>query len=447
MCDTVYAPGSVTSDGIPLFGKNSDRDGNEAQYLLRVPRTKHPAGTTLQCTYIEIPQVVETYEVLLSKPYWIWGAEMGTNEHGVTIGNEAVFSKVPHEKDPGLIGMDLLRLALERAATAREAVTVITSLLEQYGQGGNCAHNGTFYYDNSFLIADPQEAWVLETAGRHWAADRVTGIRTISNGHTIGRHFDLISEQAISYAIERGWCKSEAEFDFAGCYADFVNTTFSRSSQRQCRTTDTLSEHRGAITVETVITVLRDHGPGRPPGFSPIANSVFDNSICAHAGFGPVREYGQSTGSLVSHLAPDIQTHFVTATSAPCTGVFKPVWLGMELPDTGPIPDGTFDEATLWWRHEVLHRATMINYAARARLYASDRGTLETEFVQGGLACRTAAAAERRNYSAECFTRADAAEREWTERVLSTEGAKRRGYLHGRHWDKLNRAANMPELT
>ena len=62
--------------------------------------------------------MAHTNAVLLGKPYWIWGAEMGANAHGVVIGNEAVFTRVPHEKQPGLIGMDLLRLGLERADTA-----------------------------------------------------------------------------------------------------------------------------------------------------------------------------------------------------------------------------------------------------------------------------------------------------------------------------------------
>ena len=118
MCDTVVALGSVTADGLTLFGKNSDREPNEAHHLLRVPAANHPAGSTVKCTYVDIPQVNHTYEVLLAKPFWIWGAEMGANEHGVTIGNEAVFTKVPYDKQPGLIGMDFLRLALERAQTA-----------------------------------------------------------------------------------------------------------------------------------------------------------------------------------------------------------------------------------------------------------------------------------------------------------------------------------------
>ena len=65
----------------------------------------------LQCTYISIPQVAHTFSVVLSKPAWMWGAEMGSNEKGVCIGNEAVSTKFQNEKDKEekLLGMDLVR--------------------------------------------------------------------------------------------------------------------------------------------------------------------------------------------------------------------------------------------------------------------------------------------------------------------------------------------------
>ena len=137
MCDTLVALSNATTDGSVLFAKNTDREPNEAHFLTIIPAAEHTAGSKVKCTYTEIPQVPKTYAVLLAKPFWIWGTEMGANERGVVIGNEAVFTKT-QSKQPGLIGMDLIRLVLERAGTADEALKVITSLLEQYGQGGNC---------------------------------------------------------------------------------------------------------------------------------------------------------------------------------------------------------------------------------------------------------------------------------------------------------------------
>ncbi len=446
MCDTVVALGSVTADGVTLFGKNSDREPNEAQHLLRVPGGRHAPGSTLRCTYIEVPQIAETYEALLSRPFWMWGAEMGANEHGVVIGNEAVFTKVPYEKEGGLIGMDLLRLGLERARTAREALDVMTGLLETFGQGGNCGMAHSLYYHNSFLIADPTSAWVLETAGKQWAAEQVKGIRTISNGITIGGEFDLASDDLVAYAVDHGWCKGRDDFHFGRCYSDFVYTRFSFSSPRQCRTTELLERHKGQITVETIMSVLRDHGPGDPdagPAWSP-ATGIAKRQVCQHAGWGPIRG-DQSAGSLVSHIAAGVQTHFVTASSAPCTGIYKPVWLGSDLPDSGPQPSATYDEASLFWRHETLHRATLRDYAGRLPLYADERDTLEREFVAGAMGCREASQEERAGYAAQCFAQADEAEARWTARVLGAGGGARQGPLYASAWRKFNREAGMKE--
>lgn len=440
MCDTVVATGDATADGVTILGKNSDRQPNEAHHLVLIPAADHSPGSRVRCTYIEIPQVEHTYRVLLAKPFWIWGCEMGANERGVAIGNEAVFSRVPAQKAEALIGMDLIRLALERAATAREAVDVITGLLSEHGQGGNCGFRHKEYYHNSFLIADPADAWVIETVDRRWVAKQVRGVYTISNGLSIGNEWDLASPDLVDYAVRRKWCQGRDDFHFARCYSDFIYTRFSCSAQRRQRTLGSLDERLGAIAVADVMGALRDHGePGKP--WRPDARPA-DMTVCAHAGFGPIRS-SQTTGSMVSHLRPGCATHFLTGTAAPCTGVFKPVWLDASLPDTGPAPTGEYDQATLYWRHEALHRATLRDYGTLLRLYEGERDALEEELVTGALERACDATDERADYSARCFAEADAAEARWLERARAAEVVRRPNPFYAAAWRKLNRQAGM----
>jgi secernin len=444
MCDTMVVTGSASADGVTLFAKNSDRDPREAHEIVRIPAARHPEGATIRCTYIDVPQVEQTFEVLLCKPFWIWGAEMGANEHGVTIGNEAVFTKVPHDKNPGLIGMDFLRLALERGRTARAALDVITGLLATYGQGGNCGYPGKLFYHNSFLIADPREAWVLETAGRQWAAERVQDVRSISNCITIGERWDLASPDLVNYAIEHRWCRSREDFHFGRCYSDFLYTRFSDAQRRQCRSTELLAVRKGRLSVEDLMRVLRDHGPAAGPDWTP-DRGLIGATVCDHAGFGPIR-ISQTTGSMVSHLAADTQTHFVTGAAAPCTALFKPVWLGAELPQTGPAPTGAYDEASLFWRHEALHRATLRNYAASLPLYAGERDALEHEFVAEAMACRDQPPVDRAAYSGRCFAAAEEAEAGWRKRLIEAQLPDRRPFFYARAWRTVECAAGKRQM-
>ena len=443
MCDTIVATAGATSDGAVIFGKNSDREPNEAHHLLHVPAADHPVGSRVKCTYIEIPQIAHTHAVLLAKPFWIWGAEMGANEHGVAIGNEAVFAKVPyHKQNDALLGMDLLRLGLERGATAREALDAIVALLTQHGQGGATGFQHELYYHNSFIIADPGDAWVLETAGPHWAAKRVEGVYTISNRLTIGNDWDLASPELVSHAIKRGWCKNEGDFHFARCYSDFIYSTFSYARQRRARTMELLKAQAGRLTPASFMAVLRDHGEKSDEGWRPDRSPLTGATVCQHASLGPIRGRG-TRGSMVSRLHPDLSTHFLTATSAPCTSVFKPVWLDAALPDMGPVPCGTYDAGTLFWRHEALYRSTLRDYDTRIKLYQSERDTLEQRFIEKALSGTPRSASERSALSAECFAQADAAEAGWLERLRSSEVRRARNWLYALAWNQFDRQARM----
>lgn len=46
---------------------------------------EYKKGDKVKCTYIEIPPAKKTYDVLLAKPFWIWGCEMGVNEQGLSL--------------------------------------------------------------------------------------------------------------------------------------------------------------------------------------------------------------------------------------------------------------------------------------------------------------------------------------------------------------------------
>lgn len=444
MCDNVVALGNATVDGSVIFGKNSDREPNEAHYVTIIPRATHPKGSVIRCTYVDIPQVKETHAVLLGKPCWLWGAEMGANEHGLVIGNTAVFTRESYDTREGLIGMDFLRLALERATTAPRALEVITTLLEQYGQSGNNGFSHEFYYHNSFLIADSREAWVLETINRQWVAKRVVDIGGTSNTLTIETEWDLASDGLISYARQRGWYKNGKDFNVkdvyggAGFYTSYLYTVFGNGDERHERLTGLLAEQKGQITEEVMMRVLRDHGAKADENYSP-AKGLLQNPPCMHAGAGMIRG-SQTTGSLVSHLTADRQTHWVTATSAPCTSIFKPIWIDAGLPDLGQVPTGHYNHATLWWRHEELHRRVLGNYAARMAAYRAERDEMEAGFLSGARERQSQPPLERAASSAQCFAEAEQATDRWLEQVKAIPVQQKLPRRYAKVWEKATRA-------
>jgi len=398
VCDTMVRvePGSV------LFAKNSDRDPNESQLLEWHPAQDHDPGSSVRCTYLEVPQAARTNAVLISRPFWMWGAEMGTNEHGVTIGNEAVFTREPYAKT-GLTGMDLLRLALERAADVDEVVRVLTDLLETYGQGGGCGHeDASFTYHNSFLIADPNGALVLETAGKHWAVEEVTnGARSISNGLTIE--------------------------PFASRHADRLRTRVSACRSRRRHTEAAASTAHGPADLAAT---LRSHGANgvddEVPDYSPVNGAMA--APCMHAG--GLLAASQTTASWISQLTPDGHRHWATATAAPCTSLFKPVRVDTPL-DLGPAPTDRCDDATLWWRHERLHRTALRDPATLLPRFTPERDAIE----RGWFAAPPDPAA--------AFAEADGLTARWLAEVEAVDAPDTRPRYVRRYWQKRDDRAGL----
>ncbi len=438
MCDTLIAPKLSTLNNIAIFGKNSDRPPNEGQHLAYFPAKEFPAGSRVKCTYIEIPQVKKTNAVLLSKPFWMWGGEIGVNEHGLVIGNEAVFSKVPANKKPALLGMDMLRAALERACEPREAMQIIIDLLEEFGQGGNCIHDGELYYHNSFIIANAEDAWVLETVDKQWGARQLKDVYSISNCLTLGNEYDLASSGLVELSLQKGFSKSRADFNLAEDYSDFIFTKFSKGRVRRERTFSALNEQNGKVSIESVIEILRSH---KKENFDP--RKGFTNvDICMHAGPGPIR-VSQSTASMIVYLEKGRPLIFATGTSAPCTGIFKPFWMDtLSALDFGTIP-GDRSDSSLYWTHEKLHRAVLLNYPGRIKTYAEDRDKMEKEFMETALKLHNdkSSAARRGEFSKECLALSIAAEAEWLERVEKVPVKK--SFFYGGAWRSYNKKSEV----
>lgn len=418
MCDTIVASPGATRDGALLFGKNSDRYRNEAQAVECLPARDHAPGTELKCTYITIPDVAHTYAVLISRPFWIWGAEMGANEFGVVIGNEGLQARVPALVEPALIGMDLLRLALERASTATEAVEVITSLLERYGQGGDCGHLTRVFYNNGFIIADAGEAFVLETVGREWLVERITDVRAISNVYSIGERPERTSN-GLRKLLDGLVAPAAATSDYAKAIAHPDSQHIGQSAARQMRATQLLRSKQGRLKVQDMIGLLRDHGADSHQPRSWKAPTESNRTLCLHAGSDKVA--AQTTGSLVSRIDVRGGEHWVTGTSAPCISIFKPVLLEASLPFHGPPLSDRFDPDTLWWRHERMHRAALQSDFARfVDDICEERDDLEVRFrasidnVRNG-----GTAADRDQAVAACWSEAAEAEARWYSMISS----------------------------
>jgi hypothetical protein len=185
MCDSLVALGPATDTGRTIFAKNSDRPPDEAQLIERHEPRRDTAP--VRCTYIDVePFAGETVGVTGCRPWWQWGFEHGLNDAGVVAGNETIYTTLdPRGAPPALIGMDLVRLGLERARSAEEWVAVVTDLLTRYGQGGSGHHGKDRPYWSSFLVADHGAAFVVETSGREFAVESVERTRAISNRTTI----------------------------------------------------------------------------------------------------------------------------------------------------------------------------------------------------------------------------------------------------------------------
>lgn len=221
-CTSFLVGKKASSDGSTIITYNQDSYGMYGR-LLYLPAGNHAVGSVRKIVdgdtnhYLgEIPEAPYTYAV------------MGyINEHQVGI-TETTFGGRHELVDPkGVIDyVSLMTIALQRSKTAREAIKVMTSLVQEYGYASE---------GESFSIADPNEIWILEMIGKGpeekgtvWVAVRIPDDCIACHANQSRIHqFDLkdkknvmYSKDVISFAKKRGYFTGkDSDFSFSDAYA------------------------------------------------------------------------------------------------------------------------------------------------------------------------------------------------------------------------------------
>ena len=336
-CDTLVLTSKITANKQNTLCKNSDRPLGEAQPLCFYERSEGK------------------YAVLGSRPYWMDGFEMGANEKGLFIGNEAEGSRMPKEAEEGITGMAMLRIALEKAAAAREAIDVIADLLKEHGQNANAHPTMDRRYENTFILCDPKEAWVMETAGREWAAKKVEDFAAVSNCYQITDDYDLCSEGMELLVTDNRWLRPGEKVNFAKAFtapADRQRNSVARMRRMQKLVTE-------KMTVKDMQKIFRDHFEGELN--EPRFGSCYGNfvTICMHALTGGI-DSSQTAASMIMSYDERWKFKFLWAAGLPCLSVYIPLyWVDpekkpMKVPDCMSLGGEKYDPESLWWTMEHL---------------------------------------------------------------------------------------------
>ncbi|MBC8400435.1 MAG: hypothetical protein H8E14_02995, partial [Candidatus Marinimicrobia bacterium] len=226
--------------------------------------------------------------------------------------------------------------------------------------------------------------------------------------------------------------KKGRTFNFARCYSDWFYTTFSGNRTRRSCTAQLLEKNYSKLDLKSAFSILRDHGRA---DYRPDEHFLM-NCICAHSANLVSRHSAQSTGSLVAELDPKRQEFWATATSAPCTSIFKPYrFENGPPPNLGKPPDANYNPGSIWWRHERLHRTILRDFNARLSSIESERNKLEEYYL------KQTAGKQSGNISAitsDAFNTADRVEADWLTRLAGAPVKNQPRYYYRRYWKKQN---------
>ncbi len=388
-CYAVIVGRKASADGSVLVGHNEQNGGRRIINFRRIPSQQFPQGAMVRLRRGgQLPRVRSTAALLWSENPGQEFSDVYLNQHGVAVLSDAC----PTQEDgyqtlvargeirQGGIGYMLRRLVALRARSAREGVELAGKLVERFGY----VHSGRTY-----VIADPQEAWLLAVVcGRRWVARRVPDDKVVvlPNIHIIGEvdltdadNF-LASPDLIEYAIRRGWFDPDGRRPL----------NFRKVYRRDRRDAPDLRRWRGRqlvtgrrqpwpppqppplgiepgvkMTVAAVAAILRDTaGPGRTIS-SPVTQegAVFQLRSGMPKGIGCI--YWRTSGEpSTSVLLP----WYLGITQTPAS-YYRPAEVKVQLSlqhHFSPSP-GTFDHdpGLAWWTFKDLQDVVRADYDNR----------------------------------------------------------------------------------
>jgi len=255
--DMVVALKEASANGTTLFGLNHYGLPTQRRQLQRIQGQCHDLGDVIQTGHLQLPQARQTYTVLGMQAAGQWGLTHGINEHRVVTGVTHWRSRMESTM-PALSGPDLVRLTLERSRSAHHAIDVLTDLIGRHGQGPS-EEDAVKLQDHIFLIADREEAYVVEATGRFWALLECRHTRAVTETAMIRQDWRRLAPGLADHVIRQGWWPDDgSKVDFVRCLGE--NSEPNKSAQRRWgRASLALAQQQGAIDLHFLRRMLAEH--------------------------------------------------------------------------------------------------------------------------------------------------------------------------------------------
>ncbi len=363
-CTTIVVGKMLTAGKSIIFAHNEDMGSESVGRLWHVPGTSYPSISSLFVPYETIVRPKATLS------YWASGNPqsaqglgtskeqlpydsvlVGLNERSVMMSCNWAYSKEANSEKKGIRRYAIRQLILERALTAKGGVELIGRLIEEYGQ----ADWGGLVY----VLADPDEAWVVETTTNHWVAKRIGDdeIWVTANRFRIGADYTLSSKGLIKDAKKNGW--SDGPFNFALAYGDPTKMNQDYDRDRERRVATMLDGHKGDISIEHLFSVLRDRYEETDKFTPPQQFEVWRDEINKKPGLHRTINTNITQSSSVTLLRKDAPFGAVMwySMATPSSSGYFPIYArGNKTPAPFSNNESTNSSRSAWWTFRNLQQ-------------------------------------------------------------------------------------------